>query len=405
MSKKLPLDGIRVLDVSQVMAGPFCCMLLADLGADVIKVEPPGVGDQTRKAMGFRLKSDDSPGFFALNRNKRSIEIDLKSEEGLEVFYKLVRTADIVVENNRPGVTKRLKIDYPTLKIINPHLIYASISGFGQSGPWSQRPGFDLIAQAMSGILSSTGTDGGEDPVKCGVSIADLGSGLMAIYGILSAYIGCQKTGEGQHIDASLFETALSLSIWEVTELWGTGNIPKPLGTANRMSAPYQAVKAQDGYFVIGAANQKLWKSLCDVIKRPELFNNPLFADNPARLKNRKLLIIELESILNTKPSSYWIDLFLSVGIPSGPINNFSQALSSPHAIERKMTMEIDHPVEGKIKSLGFPIKLSETPQELRFPPPLLGEHTEEILSELGFDKNYLIQHSKKKSLAGDIHE
>ena len=227
----------------------------------------------------------------------------------------------------------------------------------------------------------------------------------MAIYGILSAYIGCQKTGEGQHIDASLFETALSLSIWEVTELWGTGNIPKPLGTANRMSAPYQAVKAQDGYFVIGAANQKLWKSLCDVIKRPELFNNPLFADNPARLNNRKLLIIELESILNTKPSSYWIDLFLSVGIPSGPINNFSQALSSPHAIERKMTMEIDHPVEGKIKSLGFPIKLSETPQELRFPPPLLGEHTEEILSELGFDKNYLIQHSKKKSLAGDIHE
>jgi hypothetical protein len=405
MSKKLPLDGIRVLDVSQVMAGPFCCMLLADLGADVIKVEPPGVGDQTRKAMGFRLKSDDSPGFFALNRNKRSIEIDLKSEEGLEVFYKLVRTADIVVENNRPGVTKRLQIDYPTLRIINPRLIYASISGFGQSGPWSQRPGFDLIAQAMSGILSSTGTDGGEELVKCGVSIADLGSGLMAIYGILSAYIGCQKTGEGQHIDASLFETALSLSIWEVTELWGTGNSPKPLGTANRMSAPYQAVKAQDGYFVVGAANQKLWKSLCDVIKKPELFNNPLFADNPARLKNRKLLIIELESVLNTKPSLYWIDLFLSVGIPSGPINNFAQALSSPHAIERKMTMEMDHPVEGKIKSLGFPIKLSETPQELRFPPPLLGEHTEEILSELGFNKNYLIQHSKKKSLAGDIHE
>ena len=404
MTKKLPLDGIRVLDVSQVMAGPFCCMLLADLGADVIKVEPPGVGDQTRKAMGFRLKSDDSPGFFALNRNKRSIEIDLKTQEGLEVFYKLVKTADILVENNRPGVTKRLKIDYPTLKIINPRLIYASISGFGQSGPWSQRPGFDLIAQAMSGVLSATGTPDGEI-AKCGVSIADLGSGLMATYGVLSAYIGCQKSGEGQHIDASLFETALSLSIWEVTELWGTGKIPKPLGTANRMSAPYQAVKAQDGSFVIGAANQKLWKNLCDAIDRPQLYADARFTDNPARLKNRAELIQELESIFILKPASYWIDLFLSVGIPCGPVNNFAEALASEHAIARKMTMEMDHPVEGKIKSLGFPIKLSETPQELRLPPPLLGQHTEEILLELGLDKNYLINHLHNTPWAGDRNE
>jgi crotonobetainyl-CoA:carnitine CoA-transferase CaiB-like acyl-CoA transferase len=387
--KSLPLQGIRVLDVSQVMAGPFCCMLLADLGADVIKVEPPGVGDQTRKAMGFRLKSDDSPGFFALNRNKRSIEIDLKSESGLKVFYELVKTANILIENNRPGVTKRLKIDYPSLQKINPQLVYASISGFGQSGPWSQRPGFDLIAQAMSGVLSATGEVGG-GPVKCGVSIADLGAGLMATYGVLSAYIGSLKSGKGQHIDASLFETALSLSIWEVTELWGTGNIPKPMGTANRMSAPYQAVKAKDDYFVLGAANQKLWKSLCEVLKRPELFDDPRFIDNPARLKNREILIRELELIFLTRPAAHWIDLLLSVGIPAGPVNNFLQALESDHAIERKMTMEMDHPVEGKIKSLGFPIKLSDTPQELRLPPPLLGQHTEEILAELGFSKNYL---------------
>jgi crotonobetainyl-CoA:carnitine CoA-transferase CaiB-like acyl-CoA transferase len=385
----LPLAGVRVLDVSQVMAGPFCCMLLADMGADVIKVEPPGVGDQTRKAMGFRLKTEDSPGFFALNRNKRSIEIDLKSAEGREVFYKLVDSADILVENNRPGVTKRLEIDYPTLNKRNPRLIYASISGFGQTGPWSQRPGFDLIAQAMSGVLSATGMPGGE-PVKCGVSIADLGSGMMALYGILSAYIGRQTSGVGQHIDASLFETALSLSIWEVTELWGTGNTPKPLGTANRMSAPYQAVKAQDGHFVIGAANQKLWIALCDVIGRPELVADPRFGNNSDRLKHRLALIAEIEPVFQTKPGAHWVDALLAAGVPAGPVNDFAQALASEHAVERNMTMQMDHPLEGKINSLGFPIKLSGTPQQLRYPPPLLGQHTSEILQELGLPANAL---------------
>ncbi|MET4575754.1 CaiB/BaiF CoA transferase family protein [Ottowia thiooxydans] len=385
----LPLQGIRVLDVSQVMAGPFCCMLLGDMGADVIKVEPPGVGDQTRKAMGFRLKTEDSPGFFALNRNKRSIEIDLKSEEGREVFYKLVESADIMVENNRPGVTQRLAIDYPTLQKINPRLIYASISGFGQTGPWSQRPGFDLIAQAMSGVLSATGLPGAE-PVKCGVSIADLGSGMMAMYGILSAYIGRLSTGVGQHVDASLFETALTLSIWETTELWGTGVTPKPLGTANRMSAPYQAVKAQDAYFVIGAANQKLWTALCQLIGKPEMLDDPRYANNATRLKHRLELIAELEPVFQTKPASFWVEELLKVGIPAGPVNDFAQALASDHAIERKMTMEMAHPGEGTIRSLGFPIKMSDTPQQLRYPPPLLGQHTQEILAELGFQHDAL---------------
>lgn len=385
----LPLQGIRVLDVSQVMAGPFCCMLLGDMGADVIKVEPPGVGDQTRKAMGFRLKTEDSPGFFALNRNKRSIEIDLKTDEGREVFYKLVESADIMVENNRPGVTQRLAIDYPTLQKINPRLIYASISGFGQTGPWSQRPGFDLIAQAMSGVLSATGLPGAE-PVKCGVSIADLGSGMMAMYGILSAYIGRLSSGVGQHVDASLFETALTLSIWETTELWGTGVTPKPLGTANRMSAPYQAVKAQDAYFVIGAANQKLWTALCHLIGKPEMLDDPRYANNATRLKHRLELIAELEPVFQTQPASFWVEELLKVGIPAGPVNDFAQALASDHAIERKMTMEMEHPGEGTIRSLGFPIKLSETPQQLRYPPPLLGQHTQEILAELGFQHDAL---------------
>lgn len=381
----LPLEGIRVLDVSQVMAGPFCCMMLGDMGADVIKVEPPEVGDQTRRSMGFRLNSDDSPGFLALNRNKRSITINLKSEAGKRVFYRLVESADVVVENNRPGVAKRLGIDYDTLRAINPKLIYASISGFGQTGPYAQRPGFDLIAQAMSGVLSVTGIPGGE-PVKSSVPVADLGAGLFTLYAILSAYIGRQKSGEGQYIDASLLEAAMSLSIWEVTEFWGTGKVPQPLGTANRMSAPYQAIKARDGYLVVGAANQKLWAAFCDVLGRPELFDDPRFASNVERLANREELIGEFAPIFQTQTVDHWVDALLAAGIPAGPVNNFEQALNAEHARQRGMVMDIAHPAEGSIKALGFPVKMRGTPQEVRYPPPMLGEHTQEILGEIGLD-------------------
>jgi crotonobetainyl-CoA:carnitine CoA-transferase CaiB-like acyl-CoA transferase len=381
----LPLARLKVLDVSQVMAGPFCCMLLGDMGADVIKVEPPGSGDQTRRAMGFRLKGADSGGFLALNRNKRSIEVDLKNEAGRDVFYELVRSADILVENYRPGVTARLKIDYPTLKAINPRLIYASISGFGQTGPWAQRPGFDLIAQAMSGIMSGTGYPG-LPPVKNSIPIADLGSGLLALYGILSAVVGREHSGEGQFIDASLFETAIGLSIWETAEYWGTGRVPGPIGSANRMSAPYQAVRAADGYLVIGAANQKLWISLCEVISRQELIEDPRFLDNTARLRNREALIEEIEKSFAARSSEDWAEALLAAGVPAAPIYDYEQALQSEQASARDMVMEIDHPVEGTIKALGFPVKMSATPQEVRHPPPLLGQHTEAILAELGFD-------------------
>ncbi len=381
----LPLARLKVLDVSQVMAGPFCCMLLGDMGADVIKVEPPGSGDQTRRAMGFRLKGADSGGFLALNRNKRSIEVDLKNEAGRDVFYELVRSADILVENYRPGVTARLKIDYPTLKAINPRLIYASISGFGQTGPWAQRPGFDLIAQAMSGIMSGTGYPG-LPPVKNSIPIADLGSGLLALYGILSAVVGREHSGEGQFIDASLFETAIGLSIWETAEYWGTGRVPGPIGSANRMSAPYQAVRAADGYLVIGAANQKLWISLCEVISRQELIEDPRFLDNTARLRNREALIEEIEKSFAARSSEDWAEALLAAGVPAAPIYDYEQALQSEQASARDVVMEIDHPVEGTIKALGFPVKMSATPQEVRHPPPLLGQHTEAILAELGFD-------------------
>jgi len=381
-----PLAGLKVLDLTQVMAGPFCCMLLGDMGADVIKVEPPGVGDQTRRAMGFRMKGADSAGFFALNRNKRSIELDLKNDAGREAFYALVRDADIVVENYRPGVAGRLAIDYATLSALNPQLVYASISGFGQTGPWSQRPGLDLMAQALSGAMSAMGHPGSA-PVKSSIPFADLGAGLFAAYAILSAVVGRQATGEGRYIDASLFETALGFAIWETAEYWGTGKIPTPIGSANRMSAPYQAVRSADGYFVIGASNQKLWTTLCEAIDAQSLFADERFVDNVARVSNRDALVVELEKRFALQPAAHWIEVLRTAGVPAAPIVDYAEALASEQAQARNMVMEVEHPVEGPIKMLGYPVKASGGAQQFRYPPPLLGEHTAAVLRESGLDE------------------
>ncbi|MDE1918273.1 MAG: CoA transferase [Sphingomonadales bacterium] len=377
-----PLAGIRVLDISQVMAGPFCCMLLGDMGADVIKIEPPKTGDSTRHSMGFRLKGEDSPGFLALNRNKRSITLNLKDEADREVLYALVKTADVVVENARPGVAARLGIDYDTLSAINPRLVYASISGFGQTGPWAQHPGFDLIAQATSGVLSSNGFPGME-PAKNSIAVADLGAGLFCTYGILSAIIGRQTSGKGQYIDASLLEAAMGLSIWETTEYWGTGKAPTPIGSANRMSAPYQAVLAKDGWFVIGAANQGLWLTFIKALGREELQDDPRYSTNAARVANRTELIGDLAGTLITRTKQEWIDLLLSVGVPAAPILDYGEAVVSEQAVARDMVQMIPHPVEGEFKALGFPVKMRGTPQEVRLPPPLLNQHNDEIRAEL----------------------
>lgn len=377
-----PLAGIRVLDISQVMAGPFCCMLLGDMGADVIKIEPPGTGDSTRQSMGFRLKGVDSPGFLALNRNKRSIALDLKQEADREVLYALVKTADVLIENARPGVAGRLGMDYPTLRAINPRLIYASISGFGQTGPWSQRPGFDLIAQAVSGVLSSNGLPG-QEPAKNSIPVADLGAGLFTAYAVLSAVIGRQSSGEGQYVDASLFEAALALSVWETTELWGTGKAPEPIGSANRMSAPYQAVEASDGWFVIGAANQGLWLKLLKVLGREELQLDERFSTNAARLANRLALIAAMAPSFASRTREEWIDALLAAGVPAAPILDYAEAVVSEQAVAREMVQMVPHPAEGTFKALGFPVKLSATPQQMRLPPPLLDEHGEDIRREL----------------------
>ena len=382
-ASSLPLQAMRVLDVCQVMAGPFCCMLLGDLGADVIKVEPPDGGDQARRAMGFKLKGDDSLGFLNMNRNKRSITLDLKSEAGRNVFFRLAQTADVIVENYRPGAMKKLGVDYEALCAVNPGIIYASISGFGQSGPWADRPGFDLIAQAASGIISVTGDPAGP-PARAGVPVTDIGCSLFTIYAILAAYIGRQATGRGQYIDASLYEAGIAFAIWDISEYWGTGRVPGRLGTANRMAAPYEAVRAKDGYFVIGANNDRLWLRLCEALERPDLAANPSYKTNADRLANRAALAADLERTFGSQDRDYWVSLLLEAGVPAGPISDYAEVFGSEHAKARQMKMMIEHPIEGAIPNIGFPVKLRGTPQQIRRPPPLLGEHNDEIFAELG---------------------
>jgi crotonobetainyl-CoA:carnitine CoA-transferase CaiB-like acyl-CoA transferase len=378
------LDGIRVIDQTQVMAGPSCSMLLADMGADVIKVEPPA-GEASR-TQGHQLAPGVSAAFVAINRNKRGMTLDLKQPDGVAVLKKLVGTADILVENYRPGVAKRLGVDYETLKPLNPRLIYCSISGFGQTGPYASRGGYDLIAQGMSGIMSVTGHPGGA-PVKVGIPITDLGAGLFATFGILCALRARRVTGRGQFVDTSLFEAGLALSVWEATEYWLTGRTPQPMGSAHRMNAPYQALRASDGYFTVGAANDKLWPLFCALIGRDELVRDERFETVALRVQHRPALQEEIEKATVHHPRAHWLERCEAAGIPAGPIYSVPEALADPHARARGMVQELTHPVAGRVKVLGNPVKMSATPPVMRKAAPQLGEDTAAILAELGYDE------------------
>ncbi|MEU3274929.1 CoA transferase [Saccharomonospora sp. NPDC006951] len=377
------LEHLTVLDLTQVMAGPYCCQLLGDLGADVIKVEPIGRGDATRQATGHRLPGGESAAFLAVNRNKRSVALDLKTEEGRNTFHRLAATADVVVESFRPGVAARLGVDYASLRELNERLVYASISGFGQTGPYAQRPGYDLIAQAMSGIMSVTGDPNGE-PVKCGVPVADLSAGLFCAIGILSACLSREVTGTGQAIDTSLYDAALALSIWETSELWATGTAPGRLGSAHRVNAPYQALRTRDGYLTIGANNDRLWSRLCEVLGRPDLLADERFRTNTDRVERRDELAAELSVTLRRKNTGDWVDALLDAGVPAGPIRDYAESCADPHTLAREMVLELEHPKEGTVRALGIPVKLATTPGSVRRVAPALGEHTDEVLAAAG---------------------
>jgi len=298
-----PLEGLRVIDLTQAMAAPYCTMNLADLGADVIKVEPPGGEEQRR---GSTSRNGHSGSFMAINRNKRGITLDLKTPEGVEVMHRLIRTADVFVQNYRPGAAGRLRVDYDTLRALNPRLIYCSVSGFGSTGPYASRGGYDLIAQGMSGIISVTGEEDGA-PAKAGIPVSDLAAGLFGAYGVLCAVEHREKTGEGQFVDTSLLEAAMALTVWESTEHWTTGRTPKALGSAHRLSAPYQALRASDGWFTVGAANDKLFDGFCRALGRPDLLDDPRFAGRAQRLEHRHALAAEIDKTTAKEPRAHWL--------------------------------------------------------------------------------------------------
>jgi len=375
------LDGLRVLDVTQVMAGPFCSMLLADLGADVIKIEPPG-GDSTRQMPG--AVGMESPSFNAVNRGKRSLVLNLKTREGQETLARLAATSDILVENFRPGVLEALGVGFQALSAANPRLIYASISGYGQTGPDRAKGGFDLVAQGASGIMSITGESGGP-PVKVGVPLTDLGAGLFAVVGILAALEHRHRSGVGQHVDTSLVEAGVALSVWEATEFFTTGTAPQPMGSAHRMFAPYQAIRCADGHITLGTANDRLFKRLCDLLGHPQWATDPRFADNPTRVANQRALASAIEAVTSAEPCVHWLGLFEANDIPCGPINDYERVFADPHLAAREMSVSIDHPVLGAVRALGSPIKMSGTPTNARRRAPLLGEHTNAVLADYGF--------------------
>ncbi len=363
------------------MAGPYCAMLLADMGARVIKVEPPA-GDSSRLMAGAR--GDDSPAFNAVNRGKLGIVLDLQQTPAREVFMRLARSADIVIENYRPGVMARLGLDFDTLSAANPRLIYASISGHGQTGPWAGKGGFDLIAQGLSGLMSVTGHPG-EAPAKVGVPITDLGAGMFAAIGVLAALHHRSHSGRGQHVDTSLVDAGLALSVWEVTHYFTTGQVPGPIGSAHRLTAPYQAFRCADGYITIGGANDRNFTKIARVLGHPEWLADERFATNHERVQNQVALAALVEAATREHARAYWIEQFEQAGVPCGPILDYEDALTTPQAIAREMTTDVDHPALGRLRTLGTPIKMSATPLNPRCRAPLLGEHTDAVLHAAGY--------------------
>lgn len=378
---RLALEGVRILDLSRALAGPYCTMMLGDMGAEIIKVEMPKVGDEARH-YGPPFQEGESSYFLSVNRNKRSITLNLKSEKGKQILKELAKHSDVLVENFRPGTMEDLGLGYQSLKALNPGLVYCAITGFGSSGPEAQRPGYDLIAQGMGGIMSVTGPPEGP-PYRVGIAQADIVAGMFAAYGIMVALFHRERTGEGQRLETSLFQGQLAQLTFQAGRYFAMGASPKPQGNQHPLIAPYESFRTKDGHLNVAVGNNALWSTFCKILGMEAFEKDPRFETNPKRVENRPALIQVIEERTTKYTSQELRDLLDNAGIPNGPVWTIGEALSAPQTLALGMVQELDHPKAGRIRVTGVPIQMEKSPGSLRLPPPLLGQHTQEILKEV----------------------
>ncbi len=382
--KSGPLEGLKVVDLSHIMAGPACSMLLADMGADVIKVEKVPGGDDARRMVPPAV-GDESAAFLIMNRNKRGIALNLKTEAGREVLSRLLKNADVLIENYRRGTMEKMGFGYKVLRESNPKLIYCSISGFGRTGPYADRGGFDLVAQGMTGLMSITGERTGAPPMKCGAPLTDITAGILACVGILAALHERESSGKGQMVDTSLYEAGITHTYWHSAICFATGQPPGPMGSAHPLNGPYQAFPASDGWITVGAATQENWVRLLQALETPALGDDPRFVNNAQRMRNLPALTETLSPLFQRRTVAEWLRRLEEVGVPAGPVLNIAEMHADPQALAREMIVETSHPTAGPTKAIGLPIKFSETPGGVRRPAPLMGEHNREVLRECGY--------------------
>ncbi len=379
-----PLAGMKVFDLSHVMAGPTCALMLADMGADVIKVEKIPGGDDARRFVPPYIE-DEAAAFLVMNRNKRSLAVDLKHDQGRAVVRRLIQDADVLIENYRRGTMDRLGLGYEALRKDNPGLIYCAISGFGRTGPYADRGGFDLIAQGMSGLMTITGEGPGRPPCKVGAPISDVTAGILAAMGVAGAYAHKLKTGEGQRVDTSLFEAAIVHTYWQSAITFATGQSPGPMGSAHPLSAPYQAFETADGWMTVGAANQKNWLRLLKALEEPALAADPRFADNQGRMAHLADLEAALTPLFKRRTTDDWLARLEAAGLPAGPVFDIAHMHQDAHAIARKMIIDVPHARLGVTRGIGMPVKFSETPAKTDQGAPVYGQHTRDVLTEHGY--------------------
>src|SRR6202049_304314 len=386
-----PLKDVKVIDLSHIMAGPACSMLLADMGAEVIKVERLPDGDDSRRMVPSTI-ADQSAAFLIMNRNKRGIALDLRTEGGRNVLSRLLKNAGVLIENFRRGTMERMGLGYDAMHALNPKLIYCSISGFGRTGPYADRGGFDLVAQGMSGLMSITGERPGCPPMKAGAPVTDITAGILACVGVLAALHARASSGQGQMVDTSLFEAGITHTYWHSAICFATGQAPGPMGTAHPLNAPYQAFPASDGWITVGAANQENWLRLLEALGAPELGDDPRFANNAERMRNLSALTAALTPLFQRRTLADWLKRLEESGVPAGPVLDVAQMHADPQALAREMIVETTHPTAGQVKAIGLPIKFSDTPGGVRRAAPVLGQHTREVLREHGFSDTEIDQ-------------